>query len=220
MEESGRKSREMYLVNYSDEQKGYKCYNSRTKHARVSRDVVFDGSPSCYLSSEDDDNEAEMPHDERETVTLEESPDSFRLSGLSERLSQFDQSDEESTSSANSAVNSLRRKPRRRFTCKEKGKKKMSEYGTDRNESNRHESDSKKKNDGRSRAKSVLARKASTLANEQLRRSTHQKNPVVCFVYNEYMAHHYVYMTHVAEVCELESYAEATTNANSRAAME
>ena len=161
-----------------------------------------------------------MPPDERETETLEESPVSFRLSGPNERLSRFDQSDEEPTSSGDSAVHSPCKKPRRRLTRKEKGKKTMSEYGTDRNESDRHESDSEKSDDGPSRAKSASATKASTSTNEQLRRSTRQKNLVVLFGYNEYMAHHYVYMTHVAEVCELESYAEATTNANSRAAME
>ena len=35
------KAEKCILVGYSDEQKGYKCYNLRTKHARVSRDVVF-----------------------------------------------------------------------------------------------------------------------------------------------------------------------------------
>ena len=40
------------------------------------------------------------------------------------------------------------------------------------------------------------------------------------FGYNEYMAHHYAYMTRVAEVCEMESYAEAAKDANWRAAME
>ena len=40
------------------------------------------------------------------------------------------------------------------------------------------------------------------------------------FGYNEYMAHHYVYMTRVAEVREPESYAEVAKDANWRAAME
>ena len=40
------------------------------------------------------------------------------------------------------------------------------------------------------------------------------------FGYNEYMAHHYAYMTRVAEVREPESYAEAAKDANWRAAME
>ena len=57
-------------------------------------------------------------------------------------------------------------------------------------------------------------RKSSTSANEQLRRSTRQKNPVVRFGYNEYMAYHYAYMTHVAEVREPESYTKATKDAN------
>ena len=40
------------------------------------------------------------------------------------------------------------------------------------------------------------------------------------FGYNEYMAHHYAYMTRVAEVRELKSYAEVVKDANWRAAME
>ena len=103
------KAEKCILVDYSDEQKGYKCYNPRTKQARVSHDVVFDESASWNLpptldlnsnpSSEDEVSEAEMPPDERETETLEESPVSFRLSGANERLSRFDQSDEELASS-------------------------------------------------------------------------------------------------------------------------
>ena len=110
------KAEKCILVGYSDEQKCYKCYNPRTKQARVSHDVVFDESASWYLpstpdlnsnpNSEDEVSEAEMPPDEREVETLEESPTSFRLSGLNERLSRFDQSNEELASSADSAVHS------------------------------------------------------------------------------------------------------------------
>ena len=40
------KAEKCILVSYSNEQKGYKCYNPRTKQSRVSRDVVFDESAS------------------------------------------------------------------------------------------------------------------------------------------------------------------------------
>ena len=80
------------LVSYSDEQKGYKCYNPRTKQARVSRDIVFDESVSWYLpstpdlnsnpSSDDEVSEAEMPPDEPEIGTREEIPNGI--------LSRFD----------------------------------------------------------------------------------------------------------------------------------
>ena len=43
------KAEKCILVGYSDEQKGYECYNPRTKQARVSRDVVYDESTSWYL---------------------------------------------------------------------------------------------------------------------------------------------------------------------------
>ena len=154
---------------------------------------MFDESASWYLpltpdlnsnpSSKDEVSEANMPLDERETDTLEESLISFRLSGPNKRLSQFEQSDEEPVSSGDSAVHSPCRKPRRRLTRKEKGNKKMPEYDTDRNESGRHESESEKSDDRPSRVKSMLATKASTSVNEQLRRSTRQKNPVLRFGY-------------------------------------
>ena len=106
----------------------------------MSRDIVFDESASWYLpstprpdsntSSEDEASKAEMPPDEPEIKT--ESPISLRLSGPNGRLSRYDQSDEEPASSGDSAVHSPRRKPRRRFTRKEKGKKKVSDSGIDR----------------------------------------------------------------------------------------
>ena len=68
--------------------------------------------------------------------------------------------------------------------------------------------------------KSASTEKVSTSANERLRRSNRQKNPIVRFGYNEYMAHHYAYMTRVAEVREPEHYAEAAKDANWCAAME
>ena len=96
----------------------------------------------------------------------------------------------------------------------------MSDSSTDKNESDRCESDSEGTGDGSSKVKTASTEKASTSANERLRRSTRQKNPVVRFGYNEYMAHHYAYMTRVAEVREPESYVEATKDANWRAAMD
>ena len=94
------KAKKCILVGYSDEQKGYKCYNPRTKQARVSCDVVFDESTSWYLpqtlilnsnpSFDDEVSEAKMPPDEREIGTREESPILFRLSGPNGRMSRFD----------------------------------------------------------------------------------------------------------------------------------
>ena len=84
-----------------------------------------------------------------------ESPISLRLSGPNERLSRYDQSDEEPASSGDSAVHSPRRKPRRRLMRKEKGKRKVSDSGTDRNESDRCESDSEETGDGSSKVKSA-----------------------------------------------------------------
>ena len=148
------KSEKCVLVGYSFEQKGYNCYNPRTKQVRVIRDFVFDESASCYLpsipdlksnpSSKDEVSEAGMLPDELEIGALEESLIAFRLSGPYERPSWHDHTDEEPASSADSAMQSPQRKPRRRLTSKEKGMKKLPEYGTDRDESDRHKSDPEK----------------------------------------------------------------------------
>ena len=92
-----------------------------------------------------------MTSDEPEIETREESLISLRLSGPNGRLSRYDQSDEEPAGSGDSTVHSPRRKPRRRLTNKEKGKRKWSDSGTDRNESDRHESDSEETGDGTSK---------------------------------------------------------------------
>ena len=103
---------------------------------------MFDESASWYLpptpdlnsnpSSDNEVSKAKMPPDEPEIKTREESLISLRLSGPNGRLRQYDQSDEELASSGDSAVHSLRKKPRRRLTHKEKGKKKVWDSGTDR----------------------------------------------------------------------------------------
>jgi hypothetical protein len=87
-------------------------------------------------------------------------------------------------------VHSKHRKPRRGFTHKEKGKKKVSEADTLSDESRQSESDSETLGGGTSGEKSAPVEKASTSRSESLRRSTHSRNPVVQFGYNEYMAHH------------------------------
>ena len=95
------KAEKCIFVGYSDEQKGYKCYEPRTKQDCVSRDVVLDESKSWYVpspltpedsnpSSEDQVSEVEMPPDEREIGALEKSPISFPLSGPNEQLNRFD----------------------------------------------------------------------------------------------------------------------------------
>ena len=131
------------MIDYSPEQKGYKCYNPRTKQVQVSRDVVFDESASCYALptpspdsipiTEDEASEPETIWEEEEEEegvgTLEESPTSFRIRGPNERLSRNDQTDEEPTSCGDLVVQSPRPKPRTWLTRKEKGKKKMLEFG-------------------------------------------------------------------------------------------
>ena len=91
---------------------------------------------------------------------------------------------------------------------------KMSDYDTGRDRTERSESDSKKNKEEPSKMKFESAKRALRSANEKLCQSTRQKNPVVRYRYNEYMAHHYAYITLVVEVREPESYVEAAKDAN------
>ena len=88
------KAKKCILVHYSDENKGDKFYNPRSKEFRVSRDILFDKSTSWYLplpKSQDEASKAEMILDEEDIGTLDESPISFWLSGLNEELSRNSQ---------------------------------------------------------------------------------------------------------------------------------
>ena len=116
-------------------------------------------------------------------------------------------------SDEDSVVQYPRWKTRKRLTRKEKGKKKTSEHNNLEGTSDQSESDKTMSEDGPPEPRSESA-------NERLRRSIHQKNLVIRYGYNEYMAHHYVYMANVEDVCELESYAEMVKDANWRATME
>ena len=60
--------------------------------------------------------------------------------------------------------------------------------------------------------RSPVFQKALTLANEKLRRSSREKNPISRFSYNDYMTYHYVFMMKVEADHELESFVEAAKN--------
>ncbi|MCO5569583.1 hypothetical protein L7F22_023298 [Adiantum nelumboides] len=48
------KAKKCVFIGYSNEQKGYKCYNPITCQVRVSRDVVFDEMATWYADVKDD----------------------------------------------------------------------------------------------------------------------------------------------------------------------
>jgi hypothetical protein len=213
------KSEKCILIGYSQEQKGYKCFNPMTREVRVSRDVVFDESASWYspttpktptnyeTSSEDDGSTAEST--EIDLRFPEECPTSLQLSGPEERLSHYDMTQ----SGEKSGVTS----PRRKAHCN-KGKKKASQCVNEASAS--EQSDSEHSDLGPPELQSIAAKRAMKSANEKLRRSSRHKNPVMRYGYNEYMAHHYAFMIKVASVREPESFAEASRDARWRAAME
>ena len=55
----------------------------------------------------------------------------------------------------------------------------------------------------------IGAKKALISANEKLRRSTREKNPVSRFGYNDYMAYHYAFMMKVAIIRDPKTFSEA-----------
>jgi hypothetical protein len=181
----------------------YRRRNKRSwtrKPKGVSWYLPFVWQPDSNPSSDGEVSDAEMPLDVPEIRTRPESPISVPLIGPSAGLGRIDRSDKEPASSGDSVVHSPREQPKRRFTRKEKGKRKVSDADTQRDESCRREADSEAQGARISAEKSVSG-------NERLRRSTRTKKPVERFGYNEYMAHYYAYMTRVAEVREPESYA-------------
>ena len=181
---------------------------------QVSRDVIFDESVSWYsplsptpddsmLVVEDEATEAKMILEEEEIITLEESPISFQLTGLHDELDHEGQPIEMLVSDEDSFVQSPRRKPRKRLTCKEKGKKKMSKFENLEGTSDQSDSDEAMSEDGPSELRSKSAKRALKSAIEKLRRSTHHKNPLILYGYNEYMAHHYALSRYSAFACRI-----------------
>ena len=81
-------------------------------------------------------------------------------------------------------------------------------YGINEGVLDQRESDRAMREDGPPELRSESAKKALKMANEVLRQSSHQKNPVIRYGYNEYIVHHFAYMRKVAEIRNLESYAK------------
>ena len=100
------------------------------------------------------------------------------------------------------------------MTRKEKRKKKLLEYDTDKEESEWSKFDTRKNENRNLETKSESAKRALKSVNQKLRRFTRQNNPMMRYNSNEYMAHHYVYMTKVVEMREPESYVEAAKDKN------
>ena len=102
------KAEKCILVSYSDEQKGYKYYNPRSKAVRVSRDVIFNESSSWYFSPPKPEPKLIVVDDPVEfgtvrSVVESEQPDSLISLWMSgpnpDWLSRSGQPDDEPTSS-------------------------------------------------------------------------------------------------------------------------
>ena len=101
----------------------------------------------------------------------------------------------------------------------DKGKAKMSEYEEPIDNTSTHSLDSEFEGLDIPIIQTDGAKKALESANEKLRRSTREKNPVNRFGYNDYMAYHYAYMMKVTSVREPETLSEAVKDPRWIAAM-
>ena len=177
----------------------YRCFNPSTLKVRVSWDVVFDemaswdapelttlGTSTNDLdNTEDDDQLRSIPDD----------------SLISTRLSRPQEPPSDQSTS--------RPSPKM-----DKGKANMPKYEDDPSDDN----ESTQSLDIKLGAfdvplmRSPGVQKALTSANEKLRRSTREKNPISRSGYNDYMAYHYAFMMKVTSDREPESFAKPAKN--------
>ena len=95
----------------------------------------------------------------------------------------------------------------------------MSEYEDLNDNASTHSLDSESEGLKIPNIQTAGVKKALESANEKLRRSSREKNPVSRFGYNDYMAYHYAYMMKVTSLQELETFSEATKEPRWVAAM-
>ena len=95
----------------------------------------------------------------------------------------------------------------------------MSEYEDPNDNASTHSLDSEFKGLDIPIIQMAGGKKALESANETLRHSSREKNPVSRFGYNDYMAYHYAYMMKVSSVREPETFSETAKDPRWVAAM-
>ena len=101
----------------------------------------------------------------------------------------------------------------------DKGKAKMSEYEDTNDNASTHSLDSESEGLDILIIQRAVEKQTLESANEKLRRSSREKNPVSRFGYNDYMAYHYAYMMKVTSVRKPETFSEAAQDPRWVAAM-
>ena len=197
-----RKAEKCVLVGYSEEQKGYRCYNPMTKKIVVSRDVIFDELGSWYSPKQnletDEDNEIE-DMDKSENVR-DCHRDGNNVGQQSSTSTECSGQSKNSGSKSDSNAWSGKSVGHKKYDEK-KGKQKMPEYEMlDDGSKNMEDADSDTSLDdelGIRVLKIPGMKKAWKDASKKLRRSDREKKTVERFGYDTYMAMHYAYMSKV-----------------------
>ena len=202
------------LVGYSEEQKGYKCYNPVTKKNVVSRDVIFDELGSWYNPKQnlktDEDNEIEDRDKSKNVRDCHR--DGNNVGQQSSTLIECSGPSKNSGSKSDSNAWSGKSVGHKKYEEK-KGKQKMPEYEMLAHGSkNMEDADSDTSLDdelGIRVLKIPGMEKAWKDVSKKLRRSDREKKTVERFGYDTYMAMHYAYMSKVVQIPDPNCFEEA-----------
>ena len=209
-------------MGYSEEQKGYRCYNPTTKKIIVSRDVFFNEMGSWYKPENVAENDED--HEENHVDSYEKNAENRNVENGQQRLITITCSGL-SNSSCNSSCNNSRQNVwsgqkthQSNKNANEKDKNKMPEYEMqDQDESSDVSMDEELEMEV---VKTPGVRKAIEAMVEKLRRSKRERKPVQHYGYDGYVAQHYAYMVNVKKDVEPTCFEEAKTEKKWRDAME
>ncbi|MCO5568696.1 hypothetical protein L7F22_022395 [Adiantum nelumboides] len=211
------KTEKCIFIGYSLEQNGYKCYNSITRHVRVSEDVVFYEMASWYADLKHDIGADVMI----KVVTKNADPSSQVLSGLQ-------------GSSSASAVDKPwsgrlreRESPVSSTNVSQKGKEKVDDipqipnlsagFDDENLSGSEHSLDEEF---GVPFVRTPGVKKALQGMHEKLRRSRRHKNLVDILTYDSYVARHCAYMAKIVQDKEPTCFDEAIGNMKWEQAMD
>jgi len=201
------KAEKCIFIGYSQEQKGYRCYNPLTRILKVSRDVIFDEMSSWYMKTS---NTTQSDAEEKISV-VEKNAESQSLSGPHE-------ASPSTSSNTNPWQGRLRRNPQHSGSPN-KGREKVQQFtaadlsaGASSVVHGQSAVESFDEELGIPSITTQSALKAKQIQGAEspgLHRSERVKYPVERLTYDGYTAIHYAYMVRVIEQKEPECFEDA-----------